>query len=142
MTRRSVTLDIRIKRVYEKPAESDGARVLVDRLWPRGVRKAEAAFAHWFRDVAPSDALRRWFGHEPKRWTGFQRRYADELKAADEPKEEQLAELRWLAGSGRLTLLFGARDEAHNEAVVLRDFLLAGDRISRKKLEKDMHHGA
>jgi uncharacterized protein YeaO (DUF488 family) len=142
MTRPSVTLDIRIKRVYEKPAESDGARVLVDRLWPRGVRKAEAALAHWFRDVAPSDALRRWFGHEPKRWAGFQRRYADELKAADEPKEEQLAELRRLAGAGRLTLLFGARDEAHNEAVVLRDFLLAGDRISRKKLEKDMHHGA
>jgi uncharacterized protein YeaO (DUF488 family) len=116
----SAALDIRVKRIYEEPAKSDGTRVLVDRLWPRGVRKDDAALTQWLRDVAPSDALRRWFGHEASRWEGFQHRYAEELKG----KEELLDELRRLAAAGRLTLLYGARDEEHNEAVVLRDILL------------------
>jgi uncharacterized protein YeaO (DUF488 family) len=120
MRKSSSGLDIKVKRMYEKPAKSDGARVLVDRLWPRGVRKDDAALTQWLRDVAPSDALRRWFGHEASRWDGFRHRYADELKG----KEELLDELRRLAGSRRLTLLYGARDEEHNEAVVLRDILL------------------
>jgi uncharacterized protein YeaO (DUF488 family) len=124
MTPSPVTPDIRLKRVYEKPAKSDGTRVLVDRLWPRGVRKADAALAHWFREVAPSDGLRHWFGHEPSRWEAFRRRYAEELKAAEAAKDAELAELRRLAGAGRLTLLYGAHDEAHNQAVVLRDLLL------------------
>jgi uncharacterized protein YeaO (DUF488 family) len=100
--------------------------VLVDRLWPRGVRKADAALAHWFRDVAPSDALRRWFGHEPSRWEGFQRRYTEELKEKEASDDAELAELKRLAGTGPLTLLYGAHDEAHNQAVVLRDLLLKG----------------
>lgn len=124
MAKSSARLDIRLKRVYEEPAESDGTRVLVDRLWPRGIRKADAALAHWFREVAPSDGLRRWFGHEPSRWEAFRRRYAEELKAAEAAKDAELAELRRLAGAGRLTLLYGAHDEAHNQAVVLRDLLL------------------
>lgn len=113
-------LDVRIKRIYEKPAASDGTRVLVDRLWPRGVRKDEAALAHWFRDVAPSPELRRWFNHDVARWDAFRRRYTEELEA----KGAQLEELRRLAQAGRLTLLFAARDEEHNDAVVLRDALL------------------
>jgi uncharacterized protein YeaO (DUF488 family) len=127
MAKSAATPEIGIKRVYEKPAKSDGARVLVDRLWPRGVRKEDAALAHWFRDVAPSDALRRWFGHEPSRWEDFRRRYEDELRAKEAAKDKELAELRQLAQAGRLTLLYGAHDEAHNQAVVLRDFLLGGD---------------
>jgi uncharacterized protein YeaO (DUF488 family) len=125
MGKPAAALDIELKRVYEKPAESDGTRVLVDRLWPRGVRKADAALAHWFRDVAPSDELRRWFGHDPTKWKEFRRRYVAELRA-DENARERLIELRRLAAAGRLTLLFGARDEEHNEAIVLRDMLLAG----------------
>jgi uncharacterized protein YeaO (DUF488 family) len=121
------TPEIEVKRIYEKPAASDGARVLVDRLWPRGVRKDNAALAHWFREVAPSNELRRWFGHDPKRWEEFRRRYTKELEAKGAEKDAELAELHRLAKAGRLTLLYGAHDEAHNQAVVLRDFLLAGD---------------
>jgi uncharacterized protein YeaO (DUF488 family) len=124
MAKPHATPDIKVKRVYEKPAKSDGTRVLVDRLWPRGIRKADAALAHWFRDVAPSDELRRWFGHEPSRWEGFQRRYSEELKAKEASDDAELAELKRLAEAGRLTLLYGAHDEAHNQAVVLRDLLL------------------
>ena len=118
--KRSAPLDVRIKRIYEKPAGSDGTRVLVDRLWPRGVSKEGAAIAQWFREIAPSTELRRWFNHDVARWNAFRQRYAAELDAKDAPLEE----LRGLARAGRLTLVFAARDEQHNDAVVLRDVLL------------------
>ncbi|HJU17567.1 MAG TPA: DUF488 domain-containing protein [Stellaceae bacterium] len=113
-------LDIRLKRAYEPPAASDGTRVLVDRLWPRGVPKAEAAIDHWFRDLAPSTELRRWFHHDPALWDEFQRRYRSELVHHSEPLDELLR----LAHAGPLTLVYGARDEQHNDAVVLRQVLL------------------
>lgn len=113
--------DIRLKRAYEPPAAADGTRILVDRLWPRGVRKADLAIDRWLKEVAPSAELRRWFGHDPARWAEFRRRYAAELAAGPEP----LAELRRAAAAGPVTLVYAARDEAHNHAVLLRE-LLAG----------------
>ena len=112
--------NVKLKRVYEPASVEDGARVLVDRLWPRGVSKDRAALSNWCREVSPSTNLRRWFGHEPSRWDEFRERYRVELKRNIEP----VAALRLLAKQGPLTLVFGARDETHNEAVVLRDFLL------------------
>lgn len=112
--------NVRLKRAYEEPSSEDGTRVLVDRLWPRGVRKTSASIDRWIRDVAPSTELRKWFGHDPIRWDEFRRRYQAEL--AHRP--EELDELRALAKKGRLTLVYAARDEFHNEAVVLRDLLV------------------
>lgn len=121
--------DIAIKRVYEKPEESDGFRVLVDRLWPRGLKKEAAALDAWHRELAPSDALRRWFGHDVARWPEFRRRYVAELR----DKGEALEALRALVRERRLTLLFAARDEAHNDAVVLREVLLAPEETGRAR---------
>lgn len=112
--------NVKLKRIYEPALVEDGTRVLVDRLWPRGVSKDRAALSNWCRDVAPSTSLRKWFGHEPTHWDEFRERYKAELKRNIEP----VAALRLLAKQGPLTLVFGARDEIHNEAVVLRDFLL------------------
>lgn len=112
--------NIKLKRAYERPVPGDGVRVLVDRLWPRGVRKTDAAIDHWIKEVAPSATLRRWFGHEPARWDEFRRRYGRELKE----HQKELNELRGLARHGAITLVYAARDQAHNEAVVLRDLLL------------------
>jgi uncharacterized protein YeaO (DUF488 family) len=113
-------LDVSLKRAYEPPAASDGTRVLIDRLWPRGVTKKEAAIDHWLRDIAPTTGLRKWFGHDPERWIEFQKRYTAEL----EHHGEQLDELLQLANKGPLTLVFGARDREHNDAVVLKQVLL------------------
>lgn len=121
--------DIRIKRVYEAPDESDGYRVLVDRLWPRGLKKEAAALDAWHRELAPSDALRRWFGHDVARWPEFRRRYVEELR----DKGEALEALRAVARERRLTLLFAARDEAHNDAVVLREVLLSPEATGRAR---------
>jgi uncharacterized protein YeaO (DUF488 family) len=113
---------IKIKRVYEKPAKDDGWRVLVDRLWPRGMTKEAAHLNVWMKDVGPSDALRKWFGHKPEKWNEFQKKYRSEL----EKKKELIAELKKMAKEhGPLTLLFGAKDEEHNEAVVLATALNA-----------------
>jgi uncharacterized protein YeaO (DUF488 family) len=112
-------LDIRLKRAYEPAAEADGTRVLIDRLWPRGVTKAEAAIDHWFRDLGPSTELRQWFGHDPALFAEFRRRYAAEL----ERQRELLDELLRIASHGRLTLVYSAHDEKHNDAVVLKDVL-------------------
>lgn len=109
-----------LKRVYLPADAADGLRVLVDRLWPRGVSKARAALHSWDKDIAPSTELRQWFGHEPARWDEFQCKYRQELKSNAEAVEA----LRALARREPITLLFGARDEAHNEAVVLREVLL------------------
>lgn len=111
---------MRLKRAYEPPHADDGARILVDRLWPRGVAKHEAAIDRWMKDLAPSAELRQWFGHDPARWIEFRRRYAAEVRA----RPELLDELRALARAGVVTLVYAARDEAHNDAVVLRDVLL------------------
>lgn len=110
---------IRLKRAYAKASADDGYRVLVDRLWPRGVSKREARLDLWLEDAAPSPALRTWFGHDPKRWTSFRRKYAAELRQLDAP----IAKLRDLAAAGTLTLVYGAKDPDHNHALVLKAFL-------------------
>lgn len=120
MSRSKSSLDVRIKRAYEPPSSVDGTRVLVDRLWPRGLKKTDAHVAQWLKEIAPSNELRKWFGHDPERWAEFRRRYQAELAG----KGDLLAELRELAKKGRLTLVYSAHDEAHNQAVVLRDRLL------------------
>jgi uncharacterized protein YeaO (DUF488 family) len=109
------------KRVYEPADPADGSRVLVDRLWPRGLSKAEVHVDLWLKDVAPSAALRTWFGHDPARWEQFRTRYRAELD--DNP--EDLQRLRGLARQGKVTLLYSARDETHNQAVALLEYLKA-----------------
>jgi uncharacterized protein YeaO (DUF488 family) len=115
------TLDIRLKRAYDPPSADDGERVLVDRLWPRGLRKSAAAIDRWLKEIAPSTELRRWFGHDPGRWSEFRRRYRTELSG----HADLVSELQALARKKPVTLIYAARDERHNEAVVLRDVLLA-----------------
>lgn len=115
-------LDIEIKRVYDPPSADDGYRVLIDRLWPRGVGREAARIDEWARELAPSDELRRWFGHDPGRFPEFRRRYEREL----EEHGETLERLRELARRGRLTIVFGARDRLHNNAVVLADVVRRG----------------
>lgn len=112
---------IEIKRAYEPPAAEDGQRVLVDRLWPRGISKARIQIDAWIRDVAPSTELRKWFNHDPARWEEFQRRYREELQAPE--RAALLDDLATRARERPVTLLYGARDTEHNEAVVLRDLL-------------------
>lgn len=112
--------NISVKRAYEPPAKGDGTRILVDRLWPRGLSKADAAIDHWLKDIAPSTDLRKWFAHDPARWQEFRQRYTDEIHQ----HPQQLDELRASARSGRITLVFAAHDESRNNAVVLREVLL------------------
>jgi uncharacterized protein YeaO (DUF488 family) len=112
--------DIRLKRAYQPAAADDGARILVDRGWPRGLKKSDAAIERWLKDIAPSTALRKWFAHDPARWPEFRRRYAAEIRR----HPDQLAELRAIARKGPVTLIFSARDELRNDAVVLRNVLL------------------
>jgi uncharacterized protein YeaO (DUF488 family) len=119
-------VDLHIKRAYEPASPEDGARFLVDRLWPRGVRKEALDLTAWLKHVAPSDPLRRWFGHEPARWEAFRQRYRKELRSnpeAIQPIVEALAR-------GRVTLVQAARDQAHNHAVVLQEYLLETVRLS------------
>jgi uncharacterized protein YeaO (DUF488 family) len=107
---------IRVKRVYEKPAKEDGFRVLVDRLWPRGLTKERARADVWMKEIAPSDALRKWFGHEAKKWNEFARRYRAELAK----KQDLLAEVKRLEREhGKVTLLYGRNDEKQNQAVLI-----------------------
>lgn len=110
---------IRLKRAYDDPAGGDGERVLVDRLWPRGVSKGRAAIDLWAKEAAPSPALRKWFGHVPERWEEFRKRYWKEL----EGRPEVVEELRAKARRGTVTFVYAARDEAHNGAVALKEFL-------------------
>ncbi len=119
---------IQIKRVYDPPGKIDGARVLVDRLWPRGLSKEKAALTLWLKEVAPSPELRTWFGHDPARWTEFGRRYRAELKKND----EAVGRLGDLLKGGPATLLYAAHDPAHNHALVLAAYL-------RDHLLKDGH---
>ena len=118
--------NVRLKRAYEPPESTDGTRILVDRLWPRGVSKAEARLDEWIKEIAPSAELRTWFGHDPRRWDEFRQRYRAELAQ----HSDMLKDLRRRAREGRITLVYSARDEVHNDAVVLRDVLLG--RADRK----------
>ncbi|MGY4402246.1 DUF488 domain-containing protein [Bradyrhizobium sp. USDA 3315] len=127
MSKKIVAENIKLKRAYDPARSGDGTRILIDRLWPRGVRKIDAAIDLWAKDIAPSTALRKWFGHDPARWHEFRRRYSDEIRR----HQDRLDELRALARKGRITLVFAAHDEAHNDAVVLRETLL-GRSIPRK----------
>lgn len=111
---------LRLKRAYDPATPDDGTRILIDRLWPRGVRKDEAALDDWMKDIAPSTELREWFGHDPKRWPEFQRRYRTELHQ----HTQELDRIRSLAKKKTVTLIYGAHDQEHNDAVVLRQVLL------------------
>ncbi len=111
---------LRLKRAYEPASPDDGMRILIDRLWPRGVSKAKARLDEWMKDIAPSTGLRQWFGHDPERWTEFRRRYTAELKQ----HAGELDRLRELARKQTVTLVYSAHDEQHNDAVVLREVLL------------------
>ena len=113
-------VDIRLKRVYETSSAGDGTRLLVDRLWPRGLAKESLAGVPWLKELAPSTELRQWFGHEPAKWKEFQRRYFAELDA----NPQVIAELRRHLGKHRTTLLYAARDEIQNNALALREYIL------------------
>ena len=110
--------DLHLKRAYEPPSPSDGRRILVDRLWPRGLSKTEAGIDLWLKDIAPSASLRKWFGHRPERWMEFQARYRDELKT-----NPALDQLRQALADGKATLVYAAKDRDHNQAVVLAEVL-------------------
>ena len=112
-------MNIKLKRVYEPANEADGKRILVERLWPRGLTKEKAQVDLWMKDVAPSTALRKWFDHDPAKWTEFQKRYRAEL----EDNSEQVAQLTEAIGKRKTTLVYGAKDEEHNAAIVLLEFL-------------------
>lgn len=120
MIKRIMAGHVKLKRAYEPASADDGVRILIDRLWPRGVTKAAAAIDQWVKDIAPSTTLRKWFGHDPARWEEFRSRYTAEIR--EHP--DALRNLRDQARQGSITLVYSARDEAHNDAVVLRDILL------------------
>jgi uncharacterized protein YeaO (DUF488 family) len=113
---------IKLKRAYEKPAKDDGERILVERLWPRGLTKAKAKIDLWLKEIAPSAELRKWFGHDPDKWIEFHRRYLKELKQSP----DLIKLLKRKAKEGTITLIYAARDEAHNSALALRQFLQKG----------------
>lgn len=120
MTKAIPARNVRIKRAYEAPAPEDGARILIDRLWPRGIKKENLALAEWEKDLSPSTELRQWYGHEPTRWDEFRRRYAAELR----PHAERFEALRERARQGVVTLVFSSHEEKLNNATALREFLL------------------
>lgn len=112
-------MNIKIKRAYETPDKTDGFRILVDRLWPRGVTKEKAALDLWLKDIAPTTELRKWFNHDPEKWKEFIKKYLVELKA----NEEAVSILKDYLKKGTVTLIHAAKDEAHNEALVIKDFV-------------------
>ena len=112
--------NVKLKRAYEAPAAEDGTRILVDRLWPRGVSKKDAALSLWMKEIAPSAELRKWFGHDPDRWNEFRRRYASDINR----NSHLFDQLRSLALEGPITLIYSAHDEIHNGAIVVRDVML------------------
>lgn len=112
-------MNIVIKRVYETPSVDDGTRILIDRLWPRGLTKEKAKIALWLKDIAPTTELRQWFGHDPIKWTEFKKRYSKEIKN----NSQVLTHLKNLMETGKVTLVYAAKDEAHNDAVVLKEYL-------------------
>ena len=121
-------MSIRLKRAYDPPSLDDGVRVLVERLWPRGLSKERAAVDLWVKDLAPSAELRRWYGHDEAKWPEFRRRYRAELRE----RPDQLAELRRLAGAGPVTFVYGSRETEHNSASVLRKVVEEGPGRERR----------
>jgi uncharacterized protein YeaO (DUF488 family) len=117
-------MNIKIKRVYEQPDKKDGERILVDRLWPRGLTKEKAGVDLWLKDIAPSTELRKWFAHDPNKWKSFRGRYETEIRHND----DLIKVLKDKAREGTVTLIYGARDEEHNEALVLKQFLEKSER--------------
>lgn len=132
---------VRTKRVYEPPAKEDGKRFLVDRLWPRGVKKELLQLENWLKEVAPSNSLRRWFSHDPEKWSEFQRRYRAELASRPETWKPLLEAAR----TGNVTLLFSARDLVHNNAIVLKDWLdgrvRSSPAVSTRSNSRNKPHG-
>lgn len=114
-----ITMDVRIKRVYEKPTKADGKRILVDRLWPRGLTKKKADIDLWLKDIAPTTNLRKWFDHDPEKWKEFKKRYHQELKK----NKGQVSILNEYLKKGVVTLVYGAKDEEHNDALVIKEWL-------------------
>jgi len=112
-------MPVSLKRVYEKPSLSDGKRVLVERLWPRGLKKEDAKVDEWLREIAPSTELREWFGHDPEKWNGFKERYWKELGK----KQDVVSKLAKEIGEKHVTFVFAAKDEEHNNAVALREYI-------------------
>ena len=112
-------MSIILKRIYDKPSSSDGVRILVDRLWPRGVSKVKAKLDFWFKDIAPSTELRKWFDHDPKKWPGFKKKYRTELGAND----AAMKEFKKMIKGRKVTLLYGAKDHDHNEAIVIKEYV-------------------
>ena len=129
MTGRRLELRIRSKRIYEAPAGTDGRRILIDRLWPRGLSKEKARIDFWAKSVAPSHELRRWYRHDPAKWEEFRRRYVAELDA----NPEGVAELRSHLGRGTATLLFSSKEERLNNAAALREYLEASTVLRRRR---------
>jgi uncharacterized protein YeaO (DUF488 family) len=113
--------DIRLKRAYEHPARSDGTRILVDRIWPRGVKKEDAEITEWLKDLAPSTELRKWFGHDPEKWPEFKKRYLSEINSANSDDLQTLSDC--LEDNARITLVFAAKDTEHNNAVALKQYI-------------------
>lgn len=122
-------VSVRLKRAYDEAVAADGYRVLVDRLWPRGVKKEDAHLDEWAKELAPSPELRKWFGHDPKRFDAFRARYLDELDA----HEEKVSELRRRARNETVTLVYSAKDTEHNDAVVLAELLRGAPPIRRAR---------
>jgi uncharacterized protein YeaO (DUF488 family) len=120
MKRKVPASNVKLKRAYDPPAADDGKRILIDRLWPRGVTKERAAIDRWMKDISPSTELRKWFGHDPARWDEFRLRYAQEVRK----NTVLLDQLRSLARHGPITLVYSAHDEKHNDAVELRELIL------------------
>ena len=117
-------MNIKTKRVYEQPDKKDGERILVDRLWPRGLTKEKAGVDLWLKEIAPSTELRKWFAHDPNKWESFRGRYETEIRH----NEDLVKVLKQKARQGTITLIYGARDEKHNEALVLKQFLEKSER--------------
>ena len=121
---------IKLKRVYEAPSSGDGKRILIDRLWPRGVKKDDARIDAWMKDVAPSDGLRKWFGHDPEKWGEFKARFFTELNN----KKDLVDQLAGMARKGRVTLVYGSKEERFNNAAALKEYL--GTRTKRAVSKK------
>ena len=126
-----------LKRAYEPASSDDGCRVLVERLWPRGVSKSKAAIAVWLKEVAPSAELRKWYGHDPERWEEFRRRYRDELRS----NPEAVSELRGKEREGKVTLVYATHDVEHSGALVLKEFLASNKKAATTHHRSRARHG-
>jgi uncharacterized protein YeaO (DUF488 family) len=130
---------LKVKRVYDPPSDEDGLRILVDRVWPRGLTKEKARVNRWMRELAPSPALRKWFGHDPENWGRFRQRYRAELRSLK--SQEMLRELADLSERGTVTLVYGSRDEKYNNAQALRDFVASMGKASGGRVEPGRSSG-